>query len=84
MMYIPIYGNMSPTGSDSEPGEEVCSGHDTQRQDRRGTDRGELQGEHLQLITLCISVWCTRKVLLTSMFGRCAKNITDSIKCVDL
>lgn len=51
MIYIPIYGNMSPTGSDSEPGEKVRSGHDTQRQDRRGTDGGELQGEPLQLIT---------------------------------
>lgn len=69
-MYTPIYSNMSPTGSDSEPGEEVCSGHDTQRQDRRGTDGGELQGEPLQPIPLSISACCSRKLLPTEMFGR--------------
>lgn len=36
------HGDMSPTGSDPQPGEEVRGGHDTQRQDGRGTDGGEL------------------------------------------
>lgn len=35
---------MSKTGSDSESGEEICGRHDTQRQDGRGADWGELQG----------------------------------------
>ena len=34
--------NCLPTGSDPEPGEEVRGGHDTQRQDGRGADGGEL------------------------------------------
>lgn len=33
---------LSPTGSDPEPGEEVRGSNDTQCQDRRGTDRGKL------------------------------------------
>lgn len=51
---------MSKTGSDSEPGEEVCGGHDPQRQDRRRADRGELQGGCIE-----VEMWIDPSVVKT-------------------